>query len=71
MLWEWLSSNLDTIVETLGKGIAGFSWIWRCLVEGLSTKEQAVDVKEFFEGKDTTVLSVALSHGLLTRSFHF
>jgi hypothetical protein len=47
MLWEWLSSNLDTIVETLGK------WIWRCLLEGLSIKEQAVDVKEFFEGKDT------------------
>jgi hypothetical protein len=55
MLWDWMKANLDKIVESMGKGLAGFSWILRLVLEGLSTREQAVDVKGFFEGKDTEV----------------
>jgi hypothetical protein len=55
MVWEWLKANIDKILESMGEGLAGFSFILRLVLDGLSTREQAGDVKRFFEGRDTEV----------------
>jgi len=64
MLWEWLKTNLERILDAVGHGMGGFKWMISILLGGLGTRVQWEDVKNFFKEKDTERYNVYLAQSL-------
>lgn len=63
-LWAWFKENYEELVKKLPPGLGMFGNVVAISANGFTTKEQAEEVKAFFEGKKTAGFDRALAQSL-------